>query len=426
MGFLIMNWILENIAAMKILFVTNEIPFPPDNGVRIVSHHAMRLMHESGHELALAVLTEETDNLAERFQRIESYCQKGYAWWMPLPDRNKWMVLSFSMFTNQLFPVERYRCDVFRNKLKRIITEFKPDVIHFDTILLAQYRDVVPPGVGTVASINDSYALTLENLLSAGQYSGLHFVYRKWQMYQARRYEANAYARFDKVHVMTEVDASYLRKLNPDIQTSVIPNGVNPSLFDIANQTIEQSDIIFVAKLMGENLYYLQEFLRVSWPIVIDQCPEAKLYIVGKLGSDAVSVKDKFQNIKGVIFTGYIERLEDAYAKCGIAIVPINKNCGIVNKAIEAMVSGLAVVGFKKTLAGIKESQEGVHYLSVGDYQAMGRAVVDLLRDIPRCQAIKKSAHSFAVDHYSWSSRTAVYEEMYLGAAHHSRLFVQS
>lgn len=411
---------------MKILFVTNEIPFPPDNGVRIVSHHAMRLMHEAGHELALAVLTEETDNLAERFQKIEPYCQKGCAWWMPLPVRNRWKVLFSAVLGNRLYPVERYRCDAFRDKLKRLIAEFKPDVIHFDIITMAQYRDVAPPGVGTVASINDCYALTLENLFSAGQYSGLQLVYRKLQLYQTRRYEANAYARFDKVHVMTEVDASYLRKLNPDIQTAVIPNGVNPSLFDIANQTIEQSDVIFVAKLVGENLHSLEDFLRTSWPIVTDQCPEAKLYIVGKLGGEAASVKETFQNVKGVIFTGYVEHLEDAYAKCGIAIVPINKNCGIVNKAIEAMVSGLAVVGFEKTFAGIKEAQEGVHYLSVGDYQAMGRAVVDLLRDNSRCQAIKKAAHSLAVEHYSWSSRTAVYEEMYQGAAHHAHTIAQS
>ena len=156
--------------------------------------------------------------------------------------------------------------------------------------------------------------------------------------------------------------------------------------------------------------------------LVIEKCPEAKLYIVGKLSRDAVAVKDIFDTTKGVIFTGYVEHLEKIYAKCGIAIVPINKNCGIVNKAIEAMVSGLAVIGFEKTFSGIKEADEGVHYISVSDYHDMGDAVAGLILDKPRCQAIKKAAHALAVDNYSWSSRAEAYENMYRHAAQHARV----
>ncbi|MDP2026016.1 glycosyltransferase family 4 protein [Sulfuriferula sp.] len=405
----------------KILFVTNQIPYPPDNGVRIVSHYAMRLMREAGHELALAVLTEESDDLAGRFQQISSFCQNGYACWMQLPVRNNVRIQSSALLKNRLFPIERYDCNAFRKKLSELINSFQPDVVHFDIITMAQYRDAVPSGIGTVASINDSYSLTLENLLTTGQYSGTQYIYRRWQLYQTRKYEASAYARFDKVHVMSEVDAAYLKKLNPDIETSVIPNGVNPALFSIADQTLEQSDVIFVAQLVGENLHSLQNFLKTSWPLVIEKCPEAKLYVVGRLSRDAVTVKDIFDSTKGVIFTGYVEHLENIYAKCGIAVVPINKNCGIVNKAIEAMVSGLAVIGFEKTFSGIKEADAGVHYISVSDYHDMGDAVAGLILDKPRCQAIKKAAHALAVDNYSWSSRAEAYENMYQHAAQHAR-----
>lgn len=405
---------------MKILFVTNEIPFPPDNGVRIVSHNAMRLMHESGHELALAVLSEETDNLDGRFHEIKKYCQVGCAWRMPLPARNRMMLMLTAILANRLIPVERYRCASFRKKLAQTIEGFKPDVVHFDIITMAQYRDTVPLGVGVVASINDSYTLTLVDLLSAGQYTGFHFIYRKLQLYQARRYEINEYIKFDKIHVMTEVDAAYLKNLNSDIQVSVIPNGVNPSLFEVYATTIDKTDIIFVAKLVGENLYSLQEFLKISWPIVIDRFPDVMFRIVGRLDSDAKLLKERLKNVQGVIFTGYVENLENEYEKCGIAIVPINKSCGIVNKVIEAMVSGLAVVGFQKTFAGLNGAKKDVHYISVNDYQSMGYAVVDLLQDSLRCKAIKNEAHTFAADNYSWRSRRKLYEKMYKCAANHA------
>lgn len=370
-------------------------------------------MHEAGHKLALAVLTEETDNLEERLRQTKALCHEDYCWRMSLPLRNRFMVQTCAILTNRLFPVERYRSKIFRAKLRQLIASFQPDVIHFDIITMAQYRDIVPQGIGTVASINDSYALTLENSLSAGQYSGLHYIYRKIQLYQARRYEATMYALFDSIHVMTEVDASYLKKLNSNIRVSVISNGVNPSLFDIATQTFDRTDVIFVATLAGENLRALQDFLHRGWPIVIEQDPEARLHIVGRLGEGAQVLKDKFQNIKGVTFVGYIECLENIYARCGIGIVPINKNCGIINKAIEAMVSGLAVVGFQKTFEGIEGAKNGVHYISVADYEEMGRAIVKLRQDRMLCIAIKQAAHFLAKNKYSWPSRTEAYEKMY-------------
>lgn len=58
--------------ALKILFVTNEVPFPPDNGVRIPSYHAMRLMQAAGHELALAVLSAETGEVESRFEKVST------------------------------------------------------------------------------------------------------------------------------------------------------------------------------------------------------------------------------------------------------------------------------------------------------------------------------------------------------------------
>ena len=60
---------------MKILFIANEIPFPPDNGVRIPTYHAMRLMSQAGHKVALAVLTAESFEVEERFKKVTtSFC----------------------------------------------------------------------------------------------------------------------------------------------------------------------------------------------------------------------------------------------------------------------------------------------------------------------------------------------------------------
>ncbi len=398
---------------MKILFVTNEIPFPPDNGVRIVSHHAMRLMHGAGHELALAVLTAEGDNLETRFNTAASFCQRGMAWWMPLPDRNRLQVQLSAMLSKRLFFIERYRCTAFREKLIRLVQLFQPDTIHFDLIPMTQYYDVAPIGMGTVASINDSYALMLENAFSAKKYIRIQNAYRKIQYRQTRRYEKNTYAQLHQIHVMSAVDADYLHELDSNIHTRVIPNGVDPSLFEIEHQTRKSLNIVFVAKLAGSNLVYLERFLEYSWPIIHKECPDVKLHIVGKVGPELLPLQTNAAQRGGVIFKGYVQCLADAYRDSGIAIVPVNKNCGIVNKAIEAMAAGLVVVGFDKTFAGISHGRAGEHFVSVGDYTKMGRSVVDIIRDEPRRQSIQTAAHSLAKKYYSWEDRAEAYENMY-------------
>ncbi|HEY2463010.1 MAG TPA: glycosyltransferase family 4 protein [Steroidobacteraceae bacterium] len=398
---------------MKILFVTNQVPFPPDNGVRIVSHHAMRLMSEAGHELALAVLTEETDDPAKRFARAAAYCQKDRAWWMPLPRRSRIDVQLSAALREKLYFVERYRCTAFRLKLTGLIEIFRPDAIHFDIITLLQYVAIAPAGVGTVASINDSNGLTLENALVQGKYAGLTRVYRKMQLRHTRRYEATEYPRFDAVHLMSEIDAAYLTRLNPSINTVVISNGVDPLIFKIADQTRNKIDLIFVGKLVADNLQGLRTFLEVSWPLIESQYRDLKLHIIGEVGAEAQRLKANFGDRNNIVFHGYIENLTDVYRNCGIAIVPINKDCGLINKVIEAMAAGLAVVGFGKTFASIREAKDGQDFVSAADFAHFGQVVADLIRDDSRRISIQNAAHVLAKQYYKWSTRAARYESMY-------------
>jgi glycosyltransferase involved in cell wall biosynthesis len=118
-----------------------------------------------------------------------------------------------------------------------------------------------------------------------------------------------------------------------------------------------------------------------------------------------------------IVFHGYVEDLRDAYRQCGIAIVPINKNCGIINKVVEAMAAGLAVVGFQKTFAGVGEAMSGLHCVAAVDYADFGHAVAGLIRDESRRRSMQSAAYGLARQHYAWATRRTDYEHMYRRAA---------
>lgn len=398
---------------MKILFVTNEIPFPPDNGVRIVSYNAMRLMHKSGHQLALAVLSNENDFIDERLEKVSELCEKEFVSFTSVKSGARFKSLLSSLLTGRLFFIQRYYSEEFALNIRRIIEKFKPDAIHFDLITMTQYVDIVPDGIRTVASINDSYTLALENSLADGLYKGFVRVYRKLQYYQAREYERSAYQKFDVVHTMSEVDARYLRALSANITTKVIPNGVDRALFDVAPKSRGKTNVIFVAKLAGANLVYLKRFIEMGWKYIHEIHPWVELHIIGELTAESKKIQDEYKNDTSIIFKGYVENLSDAYEQCGISVVPINKNCGLINKAIEAMAAGLVTVGFVNTFSGIGSAHDNVHYVSTNTYSEMGEVIVELLRDESKRKRIQQAAHQLAVEEFSWESRSYAYEVMY-------------
>lgn len=402
---------------MKILFVANEVPYPPDNGVRIPIYHAMRLMYRAGHDVVLAVLTAEADEVEERFRNLTEQLRSGRSFVEKVPRRHSLEMQITAMLGKRLLYVERYRSDSFRRRLTDCIGEFFPDVIHFDLIAMAQYQDVTPVGVGTVASINDSYALTLENALRAGYFKRFEYLYKRWQYRGTRQYEKTVYAKFQRVHVMSEIDKAYLLQLNNSLSVSVIPNGAEDSLFDIPSSNQQQLDIIFVATLTGAHLKGLQRFLSLSWPIVRRHHPKIRLFVVGKIGPDARRLQEDYRTVQEVTFTGYVPHLSDVYRMCGIAIAPVDQNCGLVNKVIEAMAAGLAVVGFEKTFAGIPQGKPGVHFVQTADYESMGHDIAKLIANQARCQDLKRAGRELARRYYSWSSRGELYHQMYAAAA---------
>jgi polysaccharide biosynthesis protein PslH len=402
---------------MKILFVTSEIPYPPDNGVRIVSHHAMRLMRERGHELALAVLSDERDRPFERFETAAAQCARGNAFLVQLPRRSRAAVLLAATLRQRLYFMERYHNGEFQRRLRALIDSFQPDVVHFDIILMTQYRSMVPDGIGTIASINDSYTLMLENALSAHAYSSAESVYRRYQMFQSRRYERTAYREFDWVHVVSPVDEQYLKRLNPQLRVAVIPNGVDDSLFSGFVPQRKNREIAFVGKLARDNVFHLRMFLGHAWPLIQERVPGVIFNIAGKLEAEAGALKEEWASRPAVRFLGYAERLADAYGTAGIAVIPVNKTGGFVNKTVEAMAAGVVPVGFASAFNGIAGAIDGVHFISAAGFEQMGERVSDLLIDSERRGRMATAARELAMKGYAWSSRAGAFEDMYTTAA---------
>lgn len=373
-------------------------------------------MQAAGHKIALAVLTEEKDRVAERFAEATRGCGPGSFLW-PLRRRSAFGVLLSSFVKRRLYFIERYSDPGFQQKLAGLIESFRPDVVHFDLILMTQYRRVAPVHVGTVASINDSYTLTLDSALAAGEHSGLQALYRRYQRRQSRAYERHEYARFDVVHVVSQVDARFLTALNAKIHVVVIPNGVDESLVECVSTNRDGRAVLFVGKLARDNLYHLRMFLERGWLLISAAIKEATFDIVGGLDQEAELLRKTWSSDPSVRFSGYVEKLSAAYGNSTVAVVPVNKTAGLVNKAIEAMAAGVVPVGFASAFNGIEGAVDGIHFVSASSYEEIGERVIRLLKDSEWRNRISVAGRELAKARYAWQSRGRDFEAAYATAA---------
>ncbi len=405
---------------MKILYVLSEPCYPSVSGVRIPAYNSIRLMSRDNELMLASLVSPECEPYD--LKPLEALCQKVLT--VRFPRRHPASIAFNALLRREIYFMERFRSEQFRDQLKEMISEFKPDVVHFDYILTTQYHDCAPPGAGTVASINDSVTFSMENAFKQKlERSLFRKIYRRCQYYQIRHFEKTFYPNFNIVHTMTENDAEFLRSLNPNIRTEAVPNGTSVEKFDKGREDLPSNHIIFVGGLSSATaLQPLLDFLDIAWAKIRKAKPDAIFHIVGRKIGNIDPVIELAEKLGGVVFEGFVENLVDAYSKAGISIVPLNKNSGIVNKAIEAMAAGLCVVGFYSIFEGMPEAKNGENCLAVGSFEEMGDVILDLMGDVAKQKAIQKAARQTAVECFSWESRRIRYQKMYERAADLAKL----
>jgi len=397
---------------MKILFISSEPPYPVINGLRIKLYNVMRLMSQE-HQIALITfISDSPKNHEEIKKHLGKFCEKMIM--IPLCKRNRLRIIISSLVHRRDFYLERYYDYSFLKALERMNQTWCPDVIHFDAIIMSQYGIISNLKVAKVVSPNDSYSLSLQNELKWKIHKLLwKKIYTYLQYKTTQKYESDVYPVFNYCHVVSNMDAIYLKMLNPAIQTMVIPNGVDVNYFKPLKKRklTVYKNLIFVAQLGYGNSRYLEDFLINVWSIVKRRVFDAQLIIIGR--DPPLKLQNLGLKIGGVVFKGYVKNLRNCYSQCMIALAPIRKNCGILNKILEGMAMGLAVIGFRESFAGIPEAQNGENCIYTEDENELISEIINLLEKPSRAIAIGNAARKMVENNYSWETRKKMFSTMY-------------
>jgi glycosyltransferase involved in cell wall biosynthesis len=111
----------------------------------------------------------------------------------------------------------------------------------------------------------------------------------------------------------------------------------------------------------------------------------------------------------GVSLTGTVEDVRPYVSRSAVFVVPLRIGSGTRLKIFEALAMGKAVVSTTVGAEGLG-LDPGMHFLQADGPDDFVRAVISLLRDPARRDALGRAARELVETHYSWPQVTNHFE----------------
>jgi len=208
-----------------------------------------------------------------------------------------------------------------------------------------------------------------------------------------------------------------VRQKYPTKAVLILPNGVEPDDYQPVAKRQPRPHVYYFGAVNSLDL--IEDILRAT-PAIVRAVPDAKVTIVGGGSAleDARALAKKLRVAHAVEFTGWVNMLDAQrythYADVAICYQPdtVTVRAASNMKVFQYMAMGSAVVvsdvGDLHTYA--RDGRAGV-IVEPARAQSLARAVIALLQDDARRDALADAGYKLARGEYSWKSRAASLDE---------------
>lgn len=390
---------------LRILFLYSRPPLPMTRGDELTVAHLLEFLHARGHEVDLLTLAppghrfrdEHLAWLASRCRRVET---------VPHGRTEGLREAALGLARGWPFQIGYL---LSRGQLGRAAARARDggyDLAYAYYIRSAEALLAASPSVPVTFM-----ALQLSQTLNTGRLAAT--AARTWEraFYRFERarmgaYEAALWRRVSRVVLIGERDKAAIEAAcrehgQPPIGNVVWgPHGVDVARFAPRGPGAEEPGAVAMSGVMryAPNVEAALWFAREVWPLVRRERPDARFYLVGRDPDAKVRALD---GRDGVTVTGTVEEPADWLARAQVCVAPVRAAAGLQNKLLEALAMGRAVVATPEANEGIGAGP-GRDLLLAGEPAAFARAVLDLLADPARREALGAAGRRFVEERWTW------------------------
>ncbi len=397
---------------MRILFLTQVLPYPLDAGPKIRAYYVLRhLAHE--HQITLVSFVRASDS-AEAVAHLAGLCRDVHTVPMPRSRTQDAWFLAGSFMTETPFLVARDKVPEMSRLIQRLVTTHHFDVVHADQLWMAPYalraRESAEREPPQLVLDQHNAVFQIPRRLAESEQNPA----KRWLLdLEARklaRYEREICRRFDHVVWVTEEDRAAVGV--DGVPSSVIPICLDPEAQWPVGRRVEAQRVTFLGGLhWPPNAEGIVWFAREVWPSVRARVPRAVLTIIGKDPPAALrSVK-----ADGVEVTGYVTDPKPYLQETGAFIVPLHAGGGMRVKILDAWAWELPVVSTRIGAEGICV-RDGESALLADTREAFADAVVRVLQNVNLAARLATGGRRMIETDYNWRRVYGVWGEVYSAA----------
>ena len=388
-------------AALRILFLSHRIPYPPDKGDKIRSFNEIKhlsIRHEI-HLLAFYSYPEEIQYSGE----LQRYCRSVTL--IPLVRCKQSFRATSALLRGQPWSLGFFSDPLMRKAVRDKLAGFSFDLIFvFCSSMAAYAREAA--GIPKILDFVDSDALKW------GQYSQARRPPARWlYKYEARKlsgFEREMIGEFDcSVFVSPAEISGGAHNLNAKI--AFIQNGIDLEFFKPPLTNQSASSIAFTGAMdYFPNVDGVRFFAKEIFPKIREAHPEAKFIVIGSRPAAGVR---KLSSTPGITVTGSVKDVRPFLSQCRVAVVPLRIAQGIQNKILEALAVGLPVVSTPLAAGGLEGMKE-LPLTIASDPDSFAKRVIEYMSDAPISQETVNACRQHLRNHYDWETNLTALDKI--------------
>lgn len=380
-----------------ILYLAHRLPYPPDKGDKVRTHHILRHLHER-HRVLLGTFVDDAED-HRHVATVRRWCDQTHVDVLR-PAWARVRALS-GLLRSEPLTLSYYRDRSMRRWVDGLRRAGGVDAVVVSSSSMAPYAE----GFGVPVLMDfidvDSAKWTAYGDVARWPFSWLYRREGRCLLDHERRTAVSAAGSF----FVTRREADLFSRLAPDQahRVGVLGNGVDAAHFAPQPDRTSPFEPGETALVFTGTMNYRPNVDAVTWfaqsalPELRQRMPGLRLSIVGRHPTAAVRALAS----PAVRVTGGVDDVRPWLQHAAVVVAPMRIARGVQNKILEAMAMGRPVVTVRACAEAL-QAEPGRH-LAVADTSAeFVREILDLLATPGRAHALGEAARQRVLDQHTW------------------------
>ncbi len=380
---------------MKILQLTNRIPYPLNDGGNIGVMYYTQGFLNAGVELSMLAMNTsrhfvDTATLPALFKQLRHFVA------VPVDNRIRPLAAFICLLRNRSYNIERFISREVAQALVRLLQETSFDIVQLEGLYLVPYVPLIRKYSKAKISIRQhNVEFRIWERLAAGE-SGLKKWYLSTLAGQLRRFETRHINDYDLILPISQQEAATLQDLGATSDMMVHPFGIAVEDMPFCPVTTPPIRLYHIGAMDWQpNQESVNWLLEKVWPLVSAALPEARLYLAGRNMPEEYFQK-KWPQVEVV---GEVADARAFEQDKSILLVPLLSGGGVRIKIFQGMAMGKAVVTTTIGLEGIA-ARADKEVCVADDPEHFAGKIIELVRDPAKIGALGQGGRHLMEQEY--------------------------